>query len=211
MTLTRLSEMKSPPPDGLPPLYKSSPSRARVRNHTLSLSSLSQLSLLSSLSQSLSLISFSQLLSLLFVKGSPRCRRTWLHLLNWAIQGRSAWGIWAEVGIESMITASDPEIYNKIYVSHNGDMLNYFDRVWKERKPWKVWDMAISLSAVWHLNILMNDHHHHWIFQWKICSIINKLTSLDISIDQQLCDILLSDLSTIIGNACQWLTHSLTH
>ena len=58
MTLTRLSEMKSPPPDGLPPLYKSSPSRARVRNHTLSLSSLSQLSLLSSLSQSLSLISF---------------------------------------------------------------------------------------------------------------------------------------------------------
>ena len=70
-------------------------------------------------------------------------------------------------------------------------MLNYFDRVWKERKPWKVWDMAISLSAVWHLNILMNDHHHHRIIQWKICSIINKLTSLDISIDQQLCDILM--------------------
>ena len=68
MTLTRLSEMKSPPPDGLPPLYKSSPSRARVRNHTLSLSSLSQLSLLLSLSQTLSFISLSQLLSSLFVK-----------------------------------------------------------------------------------------------------------------------------------------------
>ena len=79
-----------------------------------------------------------------------------------------------------------------MYVSHNRDMLNYFDRVWKECKPWKVWDMAISLSAVWHLNILMNDHHHHWIIQWKICSIINKLTSLDISIDQQLCDILMT-------------------
>ena len=80
-----------------------------------------------------------------------------------------------------------------MYVSHNRDMLNYFDRVWKECKPWKVWDMAISLSAVWHLNILMNDHHHHWIIQWKICSIIVKLSSWD----KKLCDILMINILMI--------------
>ena len=82
--------------------------------------------------------------------------------------------------------------------------LNYFDRVWKEHKPWKVWDMAISLSAVWHLNILMSDHHHQWIFQWMICSIINKLTSLDISMDQKLCDILVIYIGDILVMMIYW-------
>ena len=34
MMMTRLREMKSPPPEGFPPLYRSRPSRARVKNHT---------------------------------------------------------------------------------------------------------------------------------------------------------------------------------